>query len=273
MKEKCIMAQFKNEKKSCAICTNPTPKIFPTKIDNQTICKECERKISMEDRFKALLTMDKLRDHLTYREKNAKLHEEFTVTRKISTGIFGKTVCIDDKQQLWFVGEFGNEPIFRFKELEGFTLFEDRHILECGSSHGMDLFTSIVDAGRLGNLSQPEQEFGDSLIRIAGSNWIYNNKPSKNTSSINTSGINTPEQKTEAPVHMIRLEINLANLYWQKLKLNFAAPEVVDNDITRFIIDYRSKLEEIEEITQALMSFFLSDSNSGIFISDKMVAM
>jgi hypothetical protein len=72
---------------------------------------------------------------------------------------------------------------------------------------------------------------------------------------------------------MIRLEINLANLYWQKLKLKFDAPEVVDNDITRFIMDYRSKLEEIEEITQALMSFYLSDSNSGIFISDKMVTI
>jgi hypothetical protein len=210
----------------------------------------------MEDRFKALLTMDKLRDHLTYREKNAKRHEDFIVTRKVSTGRFDKTICIDDNRQLWYVGEFGNEPIFRFDELEGFTLLEDRHILECGSSHGMDSFTNIVDTGWMGNLSQPVPKHGDSLIRIAGSNWIYNNKPSNNISSNNASSINMPEQKIEAPVHIIRLEINLANIYWQKLKLNFDAPEVVDNDIDRFIIDYRSKIEEIQEFTQALMSFF-----------------
>ena len=41
------MGLFSNNKKLCPICGNPTPRLLPTKIDGQPICKECDSKIDL----------------------------------------------------------------------------------------------------------------------------------------------------------------------------------------------------------------------------------
>ena len=38
------MGLFSNKKKLCPICGNPTPRLLPTKIEGEAICKECDGK-------------------------------------------------------------------------------------------------------------------------------------------------------------------------------------------------------------------------------------
>jgi hypothetical protein len=229
------MELFKYDKKPCPICGEPTPKIFPSKIENQSLCKECSDKISMEDHLKNLLTLDTLQKHLAYREKNAELHKNFTETRSASTGLFGRTICIDDSQQLWYIKGCGNEPIFRFHELVRYTLLEDNHIIERGSLGGRKTNPSIVMDGVLGELKHQHTR---------------NNRRGSYASL---------EEKIEAPVQTIWLEIEVDNIYWNKRKLRFNAPDVVDNDITRYVMDYTINLTKIRELTQAITSFFQNE--------------
>lgn len=162
------------------------------------------------------------------------MHEVFTETRKASAKMFGSTICIDDCHQLWYIKDNRNEPIFRFDELVGFTLFEDRHILGRGNAWGRDSFPSIVD----------------------------NDKPRY---------INSSTQKIGAPLQTICLEIEIVNIYWQKLKISFDVPMVIDNDINHFIMDYNKKIAEIEQFTQALMSFFPAISLNGLSACDELI--
>lgn len=232
------MSLFKNEKKLCPVCGNPTPKIFPTNIAGQPICRICENKISMEDSLKFMLTLNKLREHLSYREQNFELHKIFTQTRKASTGILGTTICIDDNKQLWYIADCGNEPIFMFDELVSFTLLEDNHILERGSLRGIDTFSSILDG-----------QWNGRNIRKA------------------------PEKKIEPPVHTVWLEIEVDNIYWNKFRLRFDSPSIVDNDFNRFVLDYNRFLAEVDRLLQAITTFFPQQSVYKLSIDGYLVKM
>ena len=39
------MGLFSNNKKLCPVCGEPTPRLFPTKVEGNAICKECSKKI------------------------------------------------------------------------------------------------------------------------------------------------------------------------------------------------------------------------------------
>lgn len=149
------MSLLNNERILCPNCGNPTPKIFPTKIEGQPICRVCENTISMDDWLKDSLTLDKLRKHLSYREKNLMIHENFNQSRKAGTGLFGRTICINDNRQLWYIKECGNEPIFRFDEVVSYTLLEDRHVIERGSANGVETYPSIVENWGMGVIANP----------------------------------------------------------------------------------------------------------------------
>lgn len=41
------MGLFSNKKKLCPICGNPTPRLLPTKIEGEAICKECDAKVDL----------------------------------------------------------------------------------------------------------------------------------------------------------------------------------------------------------------------------------
>jgi hypothetical protein len=251
------MSLFKNEKTPCLICGNPTPKIYPTMIEDQPICRECEKLISMEDHLMALLTINRLRAHLKYREKNSNMHAGFVETRKASCEMRNRTICIDDVHRLWYIKDKVNEPIFRFVDLMGFTLLEDSHILQRGNAKGIETFPSIVESEELDDLIHPAQKLNGLLMC----------KSYKDKASIN----NSYEQKIKGLVKTIRLEIEVNNIYWQKLKLNFNAPDVIDHDINRFIIDYRSKLAEIQEIAQSLMTLFPKELVNNMSYADELM--
>ena len=46
---------------------------------------------------------------------------------------------------------------------------------------------------------------------------------------------------------------------------------VIDNDINHFIMDYNKKIAEIEQFTQALMSFFPAISLNGLSACDELI--
>jgi hypothetical protein len=196
----------------------------------------------MEDSLKASLTLKMLREHLEYREQNFELHKNFTETRKTSTGLFGRTICIDDSRQLWYIADCGNEPIFHFDELVSFTLLEDSNILERGSARGIDTFPSIIDGLWKGNFANTMQQFGTALPSFSMNRGQGNN--------------NSHEQRMEPPVHIVWLEIEIDNIYWKKFRLRFDSPSIVDNDFNRFVMEYKRFLAEVDRLIQAIATLF-----------------
>jgi len=242
------MSLFKNDKKPCPVCQSPTPKIFPTKIEDKPICKECNNKISMENNLKDNLTLDGLVEHLAYRENNAKLHATFSESRKVSSGFFGSAISIDDTNRLWYISVGENSPIYHFDDLVSYSLLENGSTIESASAKGKQLFHGVLENRSMYDIADSMQRFGNTLQNMSGQN--------KNGAA----GSRPAEPPIPAPVHSLSLKIAVNNIYWKNLEITFSAPAVFDNDLRRFYVDYQNKLSEVAEFTQALFSFFPNQS-------------
>lgn len=60
------MGLFKNNKKLCPICGNPTPRIFATDVEGEAICKECSRKIDLPDGMLKQMSMEEFRQYIDF---------------------------------------------------------------------------------------------------------------------------------------------------------------------------------------------------------------
>ena len=71
------------KKKDCEICGKEVGLLGYKKLEDGEICKDCVKLLSpwFEDRRHA--TVAQIKEQLAYRERNAKEHENFTISRKI----------------------------------------------------------------------------------------------------------------------------------------------------------------------------------------------
>ena len=247
------MSLFKNDKKPCPICQSPTPKLFPTKIEDKPICKECDNKISMENKLKNALTLDTLIEHLAYREMNAQMHSTFCESRKVSTGMFGSAVCIDDTNRLWYIATGENSPIYHFDDLISYSLVENESTIESATAKGKQVFHGILENRSMFDINDSMQRFNNTLQNLNGQNRNNGSRPE--------------EPQVPAPVHTLCLKLTVSNPYWKNLDITFSVPGVFDNDLRRFYVDYQNKLAEAAEFTQVFFSFFqkqAASANEGI---------
>jgi len=129
------MGLFTNNKKPCPICGKGTPRLLATEIAGDVpLCSDCSSKISMENPRVKDLTLEALKEHLTLREKNAKCIEN--VFRPTKTYEIGWThLNIDEANRLFTIplnmcGDTKNPPVFKFDELMGYDLEEERCVIE-----------------------------------------------------------------------------------------------------------------------------------------------
>ena len=52
------------KKQECPICGEPTPRLLPTEIEGQPICKECSKKASMQRQILEKITLEEYKEHL-----------------------------------------------------------------------------------------------------------------------------------------------------------------------------------------------------------------
>ena len=64
------MGLFSNKKKLCPVCGEPTPRLFPTKVDDTALCKECAKKIYLPDGKLGQMTIDEFLQYMNFYEEN-----------------------------------------------------------------------------------------------------------------------------------------------------------------------------------------------------------
>ena len=75
------MGLFVTSKNPCPICGTDAPQIFSTKIEGKPICNDCALRIDMDQNLRAELTIEKLREHFSYLDKNQTLQEQFGIDK------------------------------------------------------------------------------------------------------------------------------------------------------------------------------------------------
>ena len=119
------------DKKLCAICGGEIGLLGNRKLADGNLCKDCARKLSpfMTDRRES--TVEEIRQHLAYREQNARVLLSVSPTR-----VFGRNytkVYVDENQGLFFVTSennymAANPDVIRVDQVIGFrpTIHENR---------------------------------------------------------------------------------------------------------------------------------------------------
>ena len=119
------------DKKLCAICGSEIGLMGNRKLADGNLCKECARKLSpfMTDRRES--SVAEIRNHLAYREQNARVLLGVTPTRVFGRGY--TKIYVDENQGLFFVtGERNyipaNPDVMRVDQVIGFkpTIHESR---------------------------------------------------------------------------------------------------------------------------------------------------
>ena len=87
------------KKKDCEICGKEVGLLGYKKLQDGEICKDCVKLLSpwFEDRRES--TVAQIKEQLAYRERNAKEHENFTISRKIG-----------DEEYIMYIEEVGGVP-------------------------------------------------------------------------------------------------------------------------------------------------------------------
>lgn len=238
------MGLFKSDKNPCPICAGATPRLFPTKVEGQSLCKACDSVISMEDLLKKELTLTTLREHLAYRKENEALHKTFSPSRIIefNNALFLKVrMCIDESQGLWYLEGGENPPIFQIDDLVSFRFKEDERTVIQVDRNGYKTYPSYVDnfakqySGIVGGL----YAFSDTLNRLDGNKDNDKERP-----------------KIKAPINTFYLEYTVSNKYWKCVKHNFGAPSLINDNINGFLQNYAIAKAIVEEASQALLTLF-----------------
>ncbi|MBR3395235.1 MAG: hypothetical protein IKG76_05555, partial [Firmicutes bacterium] len=186
------MGIFSNDKKGCPICGNPTPRLFPTKVEGLPLCKECAAKINMESSMLKDLTINELWDHLDYRKANSETFGTFTDNETHGMGNF--VLHVDSDKKLFYIadGRPSNPALFKFEELVSFNLMEDgRTVIQCNSS-GYTEGVSSIENYKLPPL-KPLVKPGVTKAAPASA------QPGRTSMAASSSSSQTAEEKPKAP--------------------------------------------------------------------------
>lgn len=114
-------------KNLCPICGEPVKGIAYVKIkDGIKLCTNCSGKIHMEQSMLPFQSIDNIKEHLSYREKNLYTFHNFTTTNEIKcgNGVFREDANIK-KWYYSFMKNPTNPPIFNYNEINDYDLSED----------------------------------------------------------------------------------------------------------------------------------------------------
>ena len=88
------------DKKECAICGNKVGMLGARKVEDGTICSDCNKKLSPFFSERKRSTVSEIKQQLDYREQNKRNLQSFNATRTLGTNT---KVIIDDNQRKFVV--------------------------------------------------------------------------------------------------------------------------------------------------------------------------
>ena len=261
------MGLFSNNKKLCPICGNPTPRLLPTKIDGQPICKECDSKIDLPAGAVNQMSLTDFKKYLVDFQDNQALQAEFTTTYRFNIGFWGCSVFLDETHGLFRMKE-DSGWVFQGKELKSFRISEDRSplfesgsgTLKCTASDVPARVNAMADT--IARFHMEKQEF-ERREAMEGLHRCMDETNEERRERERTNDLYRPRFDVPAPVKEFRVELTLDHPYWKSFDEKISAPEF-DRDYPRaedYLRTYREQTEELHLLASKLMRMI--DPNAG----------
>ena len=259
------MGLFSNNKKLCPICGSPTPRLFPTIIEDMPICKECDRKIDLPDGRAEQMSLAEFRQYMTFYEENQSLRDIFTETARYDFSFLDDDFVIDAEHRLFRLKGKSDHLVFEASCLKGFQIWEDRSPLLEGGNDAWRCYESDVP-DRVGAIqtdidrfTRDRQEF-ERMERIE--RMMEQRDGDRDGSPPPRPYIPEPRFEVPGPVGQFHMVLTMEHPYWPYYQLTWDGPSFHAHypSIRDYLEEYQEMTEELYALSSGLMILLNPDA-------------
>jgi len=235
------------KKDPCAICGGKVTGLFPWKVDDQLICKECFSLVDLPIDEINKMKIDEFRNYLNFRKENALLKEQFQTTQIVDFGAFEDKIAFDMVNGMFCMHTELVTTIFERKDIKSFVIREDDKPLFAGSAAGLVCYTSTV-SDRVAAMAPVFQQMrivaelkkkAEQLAREADEDFYSSQY----------------DQNVEEPFEKFVVEIQCDHPYWKTITADKQGPTFNDDcpSVQQYLREYQEGVAIMGQLARALM--------------------
>ena len=234
-----------SKKPPCPICGGKISWFLPSKIEGEYICDTCNNKIDMETDKRDQLSMQGLREYLSFYEQNQQLRGQFVISECIDFGLWDTKIIFDYQNKLFCMSKNPDKTVFEGRQLISFTIKEDSTPLFTGSAEGICRYASTVPERAMATSPQITQFIMNRRL----ANTLDKLDDGKANGSARMQYFDIPE-----PFRAFNVELHFDHPYWSVIKCDMDGPRFSNStpDVNDYLRDYQNCMEQIEQLVASL---------------------
>ena len=237
------------QKEPCAICGGKVKAIFPWKVDGQLVCNDCYGMVDVPEEVLKNMSLDDFCAYRAFREENAKLKDQFQVSKQIDFGWFDTKFMFDFKHNLLCMDKHLGKTIFEGSQIKSFMIKQDESPLIQGSARGMRHHPSNVPSRVRAMAPQIDQ------YRMQAE--MERERERRDPDYHSRLMFNIPE-----PFKNFVITIKFDHPYWTTFKADMGAPSFDNSypDVNTYLDRYHSNVKLMEELATSIKRIAFPDA-------------
>lgn len=251
------MGLFSNKKKGCLVCGEPTPRLFPTKIEGAPICKACAQKIYLPQGKTDQMSSDDFLQYMSFYEENQSLRDQFFETYQYDFGFLGDNLMVDAAHGLFRMKNAKEALVFPASSLKGFRilegenpLFESKNgALVCHKSYVKETVNEMHVLIAQFKMERREYEMMERMERER------EERARERGEEVTRRYYSRPRFKAPELFEKYYIELTLDHPYWSEQRWEKNAPSFDEDypSIDSYLTDYANSTEEMRALAKNLM--------------------
>ena len=261
------MGLFSNNKKLCPICGNPTPRLFPSKVEGMPICKECDKKVDLPIGMIDRMALDELKRYMDFYEANQTLRALFKESERIDFSGFSGDLLLDKEHGLFRLKCDDNALVFEMANLASFRVLEDSRPLFVSEGKNLRCFQSDIPdkanalAPQIAQFVVMRQQFEnmEQMSKMLDKQQGNNQNQNYRSSEIRP---NRPSFDVPVPFEHFYVELSLNHPYWSSFRGEISAPSF-DRDypsLNSYLKNYQKKADHLHAFARDLIHLMSPDA-------------
>ncbi len=250
------MGLFSNKKKGCPFCGEPTPRLFPKKIEGTPICRDCEAKIELPDGVLDNMSLDQLGDYMEFYEANQELRDLFHETDNFGHGFLSTGIYFDFNNGLFRLKPGNSSLVFESTNLKSFRILEDNTPVFTGDSVSLQCYESTVPQ-RIQALQPALAQFMESKRNYEQMKMMREMADSLKDDDDKSSSRYNPEPTFTGrePFKKCTIVLEMAHPYWKKYTREESVPQfdIYDPDLFDYMNKYEEHSKKMRGLAEMLM--------------------
>ncbi len=249
------MGLFSNKKNLCPFCGEPTPRLFPTKIEGTAICKNCDAKIILPQGVAQTMSLNEMEQYMEFHAQNAELRESFHNEYTFDVDGWSDEIQIDYANGLFRLNSKENAIVFDAKCVKSFKICEDTRVIYEGDATGMRCHESEAPK-RLESIQPIITQYlmeKHEYERMKAMRDMMKDDDDKRPRPY----IHEPRFDPPMPIEKYYVTITMDHPYWPEFVGELDGPRFGvfgDPDIAEYMRSYEKKAAKIDEFAQNFIS-------------------